>query len=85
MADEQITIRIVFKAGPAQAKNPEEEYEIAASEFERLAKEIQALEVGSRRPLHPFGVYTVSRFSTTHNRTIQTRLLVRFDDVLYIG
>lgn len=85
MADAQLSIRIVFKAGSGQAKNPEEEYEIAVPEFERLATEIQAKKPGTPVPAHMFGVYTVSRFSSVANKTIQTRLLIRFDDVLYIG
>jgi hypothetical protein len=86
MADEKITIHITFKAGSAQLKNPEQDYEIAPAELDRLIDEMRAIDLGgSRRPTHPIGAYTVTRFDSGKDRDIQTRLVLRFEDVLYIG
>lgn len=85
MANDPVTIRITFKSGPAQPKNLDQEYEIASAELDRLISEMRA--TGSNDPIKPnkIGTYEVKRWDSTANAHIQTRLILRFEDVLYIG
>lgn len=78
MADELITINVVFKAGPGQLKNPEQSYEIAPTELSRLGSDWKSTSTTG-------GSYDVSRADPNASGPIKTKLIVRFSEVLYIG
>lgn len=77
MAD-LVHIRVVFKAGPGQQNNLEADYEISPDELEKLVADFQRIN-------NPTGAYRVRRrLGNTMNR-IDTMLVLKFSDVLYIG
>lgn len=83
MTDTPIHIRITFKTGPGQAKNPDQEYQIAPTELDRLVSEMTS-RAPSNQPSPAYGAYTAVRIDGNGYRT-ETRLIIRFADVLYIG
>lgn len=84
MADERIRVRIVFKAVQGQQKNPEEDYDFLPAELDRLISEMRSADA-NRRPNYVYGAYEASRYDRNTSSTINTRIVIRFEDVLYIG
>lgn len=77
MAD-LVHIRVVFKAGPGQDKNPTAEYEISPDELKKLAGDLKS-------PNSYVGSYQVRRSAGISGGMVDTTLIVRFSEVLYIG
>lgn len=75
MAENRITVKFVFKPGPAQQTAPQATYSIEPQELERLIDEMNPA-LASRADLRAFTVF---------ESDVAKKIIFRLDDLLYIG